>query len=317
MLAQEALPVLALLLLVGSVLFLAVCAVATTSNAPPVTGGPGDLLEAAFLAGGPGRVADTVVCTMREDGRVAIDGADRLHVVRPVSHAPVEGELLALCGPEWSRPLGELRAALMRSASVQAVGDALAARGLLWRPEQRATWRIAGRVNVAAFFFAVLSFVAPLFLGGGGAPSGTQFALPPVAMLSLAAGRALAPSRSRLTRAGRRALRALRRQNPWAYGHGGTATGASLLAVGGLLALPDTELRTRLRDAARASGDASSGRSAEWGASFDTDSSGGASWCGSSGGGGGCGSSGCGGSGGCGGGGGGGGGCGGGGSSGG
>ncbi|MEK8172863.1 TIGR04222 domain-containing membrane protein [Streptomyces sp. M19] len=47
-------------------------------------------MEAAFLSGGPGQVADTVICRMRSDGRLAIGGPGVVSVRQPVAHHPVE-----------------------------------------------------------------------------------------------------------------------------------------------------------------------------------------------------------------------------------
>ena len=161
-----------------SLVLLAASAVHTNAGAPRVVGEPPrDMLEAAFLAGGPGRVADTVLCSMRQDGRLAVDGGN-VRVIRPVGMVPVARELLALCGPEWGRPLKSLRVELMRSPSVQVFGDALAQRGLLWRPDQRKLWRIASKLHTSVCMTAVLLFILPRWLGGA-APSGVEFAVIP------------------------------------------------------------------------------------------------------------------------------------------
>jgi hypothetical protein len=109
-----------------------------------------DLYEAAFLAGGPGRVADTVVIALCERGTLlmrasrvrAADTARREDVTRH----PLEGTVLGLC--DRSRSTAHVRIAVVRSPEVEAIGQRLAALGLVTSVRHRATR--AGRRRLRA-----------------------------------------------------------------------------------------------------------------------------------------------------------------------
>ncbi|MEU6707258.1 TIGR04222 domain-containing membrane protein [Streptomyces wuyuanensis] len=111
---------------------------------------PLDRYEAAFLAGGPGRVADTVVITLCERGTLlmrasrvrAADAARRGDVTRH----PLERTVLDLC--DRSRRTAQVRIAVVRSAEVEAIGQRLAALGLVTSVRHRTTR--AGRRRLRA-----------------------------------------------------------------------------------------------------------------------------------------------------------------------
>ncbi|WP_313956476.1 TIGR04222 domain-containing membrane protein [Streptomyces sp. SAJ15] len=279
-----------------------------------------DLMEAAFLAGGPGRVADTVLCGMCVDGRLSIGGPGVVSVRRSVARQPVEEALLQ----EYARaPHGAwaaLRTALTCGPAVQGIGDRLAGRGLLVPPGAMRRWHRLGTLQtrvcgaalvlalvlsvvggVADFGFAAFLSLLPALLGGAVAGAGCR---------TLAV--------RRITRAGRRALVAYRLESGYtgpgvgagsrhgrarggANGGGpGAATPAAVVvALGGPAALtyvPD--LRDQLLQARRADAAATGSGSDVWtGVEIHVD------WCGSTGdggsgsdggGGGGCGASFCG-----------------------
>ncbi|MEI5097943.1 TIGR04222 domain-containing membrane protein [Streptomyces sp. PmtG] len=119
-----------------------------------------DAYEAAFLAGGPGRVADAALAALQEAGHVGIAHPGVVGVA-PGAFArhPVEHAVLATYAAAPSGALNWLRAAVMRAPAVQAIGDALTARGLMVPPDPMRPWRRR------AFAFALLCVaVVPLGL---------------------------------------------------------------------------------------------------------------------------------------------------------
>ncbi|MEU1792053.1 TIGR04222 domain-containing membrane protein [Streptomyces sparsogenes] len=278
-----------------------------------------DLLEAAFLEAGPGRVADTVICAMHADGRLAVGGPGVVSVRQPIARDPVEHALLEVHAQAPHGGLALLRSQLMRHRAVQAIGYRLAERGLLVLPEKINFWRRLAAVQTVAA-------VAGVFLGiwgtsveeSGGYDGGVPliFRMFPALFGAFLIGVICAASnRKRITAAGKRALRAYREDLAYATAEprGGTpprtgarvASVAEIVALTGVGALAADELlrdqlleahRTQAAAAASAGSSASSGSSGSSGSSSSCGTSG--SWCGTSGSGSGCGSSSCGGGGG-------------------
>lgn len=239
---------------------------AETPGGPSTAGRrPLDLMEAAFLAGGPGRVADTVLYAMRADGRLRISRDGCVRVVTPVGRTPVERALLTLCGsggpvdsplggtlagPGPGRSLRTLRTSLTLSSSVLEIGDGLSRRGLLRQAaEQDDRWHFAARLHkgvcAGVLALTLLSFASAPDPGAGPLlAAGT--ALLPASVL----GEVLAP-RHCLTREGSAALAELERHTPRAAPAGDGPRAASVLALRGTSSLPDRELRAQLAEAAR------------------------------------------------------------------
>ncbi|MFE7135412.1 TIGR04222 domain-containing membrane protein [Streptomyces sp. NPDC057638] len=90
-----------------------------------------DPYEAAFLTGGPGRVADAAIAAMEADGRLEVGEPGIVAVRRAEATHPVERAVLHRLEVADSGSLNDLRYALRRSQAVQAIGDGLAARRLL------------------------------------------------------------------------------------------------------------------------------------------------------------------------------------------
>ncbi|WP_326596079.1 TIGR04222 domain-containing membrane protein [Streptomyces sp. NBC_01803] len=246
-------------------------------------GVPATVYEVAFLTGGSRRVATTVLCAMWEKRRISVEG-DRVRVLLPTADDEVERALLG-CFTSWDESLPEIRAALIRSAAVQAIGDRVAARGLLWRPELYRPWRRAAMLSRLLLF--VLVPVAAIT---------TEYWAIPVAVVGVFTGMFLSAPRGMVTNAGRSALIGLRRNKPFAS-HGL----AALVAMSGTAAVPDAALRSQLSATVRTGAGTGTGGSSSttWSAACGA-SGGGGSGSGSGGGSGG-GSS-CGGGSGCGGG---------------
>ncbi|BBJ40323.1 hypothetical protein SSPO_030410 [Streptomyces antimycoticus] len=266
----------------------------------PVDARAYDLLEAAFLAGGPGRTADTVISAMYTEGRLAIGDPGVVSVRQPIARGPVEEDLLRLCAGSPHGALKWLRRELMRSASVQAIGDRLAGRGLMVRPDALRFWRRAARAQNT--LCAVGVFLAIMMTSGSVADDGLPliFAIAPALFTGfLIGGICAGAAKRRLTAAGKRALVAYRRESgvgerrhALSVGHPATVPVAVVVALTGAATLTDDPLlRKQLLDAQKVP--SGSGSSSDSGSSGTSDYGGG-SWCG--GGGSGCGGSSCGGS---------------------
>ncbi|MGG7570860.1 TIGR04222 domain-containing membrane protein [Streptomyces sirii] len=87
--------------------------------------------EAAFLAGGPGRVVDAAVAGMHEDGLLAVGGPGVVTVRGAAARDAVEAAVVDAVLRTPGGALAAVRIEAMRSPAVQGVGDRLAARGLL------------------------------------------------------------------------------------------------------------------------------------------------------------------------------------------
>ncbi|MBH0244252.1 TIGR04222 domain-containing membrane protein, partial [Streptomyces cavourensis] len=112
-------------------------AVASRSGRRTPVGAPypvRDLYEAAFLNGGPARVADTALTTLYGDGRVLIGGPGIVSVRHEQAHDPVERAVFQVLATAPSGALHAVREAVMRHPAVQEIGDRLAERGLLVPP---------------------------------------------------------------------------------------------------------------------------------------------------------------------------------------
>jgi uncharacterized protein (TIGR04222 family) len=290
----------------GTTLWLLAAGIAGRSSAPRAMPGwtPQSVLEAAFLIGGPRRVVDTVISTMHEDGRVLVMPHGRLRVVRPAANS-VESAVFVACGRELQADLKEIRAAIMRSPEVQEIGDGLAARGLLYRPDSIRHWRLAARVQNSTCYFTCFALIGSIFIMGqvnvpGEGPNVTPvFAVFFGAMVASLIGGLLAPS-GRLTTAGKSVVARLRRSNPWVPKRTAASGPAvpALVAIGGAEVLAPGTLRDELMAGVAVAGGGRGFFGPGSSSGTSSSDSGGAAWCGSSGGGGGCGASSCGGSGG-------------------
>ncbi|MCY0940851.1 TIGR04222 domain-containing membrane protein [Streptomyces antarcticus] len=267
----------------------------------PPAPGPGsglhDLSEAAFLSGGPGGVVDTALVSLLVDGRLVVGGPGIVHV-RPGARAADTAERAVLQAHQGAASgwLYQVRYAAMLDPAVQETGDALAARGLLSPPGSGRTWRRWALVQTVVCVVLIpvslpLTFLA-YALGSGPA---VPFAVKVVPALfggivaaRIAAGRA----RSRLTPAGGRTLRELRRS------YANDPTPHVRTALFGLRGLRDPFLRQQLVPAARGTrlaaaqvrGRRTGHRFPDHGSSADVLP---VLWCAGSGGGGGGGSGGC------------------------
>ncbi|MFD7896420.1 TIGR04222 domain-containing membrane protein [Streptomyces sp. NPDC059568] len=216
-------------------------------------GGPvHDVMEAAFLGGGPGRVADAAIAGMHADGRMVIGGPSIVSVPHPVARNEVEQAVIQEHAMAPSGALHTLRLAVMRGPAVQRVGDALAARGLLVPPAEARGPRRWGGIQAlvcfiglpVCFVLAIMVFVAGS-VPGDGSPAG--FSLLPTLFAGVVVGMVCSSvTGRRITAAGQRALREFVAAHPY----GGGASADRLVAAYGITALPDPVLQRQLRAAA-------------------------------------------------------------------
>ncbi|MGA4838979.1 TIGR04222 domain-containing membrane protein [Streptomyces sp. G45] len=231
-----------------AVLAVTVCAARrfTGVRSAPAATSVHDPYEAAFLGGGPGRAVDAALTALHEDGRLAV--ADPGVVgVRPgaVARHPVEGAVLAAYAGAPSGALHWLRAAAMRAPAVQALGDGLAARGLLVPPAPLGVWRrrvfaymlvcLAG-LPLAGVLWATSDAEAPVD------PFLVALVMVPGVWAGILCSRVAA---DRTTRSGRLALRLYRRRTR------DESSAPREVAVRGLRGVRDTALRQRLAQARR------------------------------------------------------------------
>ncbi|MFH9740416.1 TIGR04222 domain-containing membrane protein [Streptomyces roseolus] len=245
-----------------------------------IRGGPSgpvrDVHEAAFLAGGPGRVADTALAAMHLDGRIVIGGPGVVAVVHRIAHDPVERAVLDSHAAAPSGSLRALRLAVMTHPAVQEIGDDLSARGLVTLPGPRRTlrrWCVGLLVgSVLLFPVGIVATVAEFTVGGPTAPFFVK--LLPLFFVCFATALICGTTYTRpVSTAGLAALAAYRS----AHGYGGVNT----VALGGIRAVPDRDLFERLRDAARPDGAVRGSRS-RTGSPYSSDTTAAAAvvmWC--------------------------------------
>ncbi|WP_344335336.1 TIGR04222 domain-containing membrane protein, partial [Kitasatospora putterlickiae] len=199
------------------------------------------LLDAAFLAGGPGRVFDTALVRMHRGGHVVVSRARLVTLTTDKPYDQVEREIVDAIGPTRSRDLGSLRTAVMRSPGVQAIGDELAGRGLLRDPVKLRRARTAHRsIWPALLLTAVVTAAA--YLLDSGEPGYDHPALW-IPLVLLAFGLVSLPAtrlpKGRITPAGRRQLGLVDDGKRWTPRHGARNADAAVLgaiALGGLAA---------------------------------------------------------------------------------
>ncbi|MBM7173871.1 TIGR04222 domain-containing membrane protein [Streptomyces sp. G44] len=252
-----------LLMALSSVGLIRAVVAAGRAQDPAAGGGPDDedagafvrgTAEAAFLSGGPARLTDAVLAGLHEDGRLVVAGPGVVGLVRPTARNAVEQAVLDAHAAAPGGALHWLRTAVMRSRPVQETGDALAARGLVMRPEPRRTcrrWAAAQLFGTFAGFAsaAMLTMVeyadAPFEDGGFDRVSDGLLALVPAGVVGFAVALACASAvEKQLTGAGRRALGEY-------VASAGHLTGAAHLVATRGLAAAHPDLRAQLIAAAR------------------------------------------------------------------
>ncbi|WP_327352631.1 TIGR04222 domain-containing membrane protein [Streptomyces sp. NBC_01304] len=237
----------------GSVLALGL-ALGSVRQAQPTLRGPAEVydpLEAAFLSGGPGRVVDSAIAGLHEDGRLRIAGPGIVAVVRPEARNQVEAAVFDVHAAAPNGALHTLRIGVMRRGAVQSIGEGLAQRGLMVRPGSSGT--VPGWA-AGLFALSFLSLPLAVVLTALQYADDTDLAdeLPliakvfPAILLGFISSIVIAvKAKRRITPAGRSALRRYRS----AYGHHPSAV--LRVALAGINGIHDAELRAQLGPAAR------------------------------------------------------------------
>ncbi|WP_030719806.1 TIGR04222 domain-containing membrane protein [Streptomyces sp. NRRL S-237] len=211
-----------------------------------------DLSEAAFLVGGPGTVVDAALVSMLGDGRLVVGGPGIVQV-HPAARAvdPAERAVLQAHRAAPSGWLYQVRYGAMCDPAVQEIGGALADRGLITPPgsglRRVRRWGLIQAVVCALLLFPVslvLTVVALALDSGHGVPFIAKVAV--VLVGGIVVGLVCAArAKSRVTKAGARALRAIR------SAHLNDRTPHVQTALFGLRGLRDPYLRQQLVPAVR------------------------------------------------------------------
>jgi uncharacterized protein (TIGR04222 family) len=119
------------------------------------------LYEAAFLSGGPGRVADLTLVSMARQRRLLLAHTGWATVVDPRGRDEMERSVIGAIGPEGQSPLAPVRSAAARGDAVRGLADRLVRAGLAV-PDGARTTVAAGvrQVRAAAVAVLVLGCVA-------------------------------------------------------------------------------------------------------------------------------------------------------------
>ncbi|WP_308404122.1 TIGR04222 domain-containing membrane protein [Streptomyces sp. SKN60] len=175
------------------------------------------VLEAAYLAGGPLRVADLTLVSLHRARLVLLAHTGWATVVDAAGgRDELERTVLGAIGPDGQSPIPAVRPLVAEAACVRALADGLVARGLaLPEPARRAT--VAGGRGLRAAFLLTLGLgaaAAMLVPEGERGPVLAWFALPLLAAgLCLLVARADAPG-CWASPAGRRLLAELSPRDP-------------------------------------------------------------------------------------------------------
>ena len=203
------------------------------------------LYEAAFLSGGPGRVADLTMVSMARQRRLLLAHTGWATVVDPRGRDDMERSVIGAIGPEGQSRIAPVRAAAASADAVAGLGDRLVDAGLAVPAHARTTVAAGVRqVQLAAVAVLVLGAVALLVPDPPDMPRGLValwFALPLALTLScLAIARVEAHPYSRwASPAGQRLLGALTRR----ASNGDDRTYLTTVAVRGVRAIGEPDLR--------------------------------------------------------------------------
>ena len=203
------------------------------------------LYEAAFLSGGPGRVADLTMVSMARQRRLLLAHTGWATVVDPRGRDDMERSVIGAIGPEGQSRIAPVRAAAASADAVAGLGDRLVDAGLAVPAGARTTVAAAVRqVQLAAVAVLVLGAIALLVPAQPDMPRGLValwFALPLALTLScLAIARVEAHPYSRwASPAGQQLLGALTRHVSYDNDH----TYLTTVAVRGVRAIGEPDLR--------------------------------------------------------------------------
>ncbi|MFB7597868.1 TIGR04222 domain-containing membrane protein [Streptomyces sp. NPDC056160] len=204
------------------------------------------LYEAAFLSGGPSRVADVTLVSMARQRRLLLAHTGWATVVDPRGRDEMERSVIRAIGPGGQSRIAPVRSAAAAADPVRSLADRLVSAGLAV-PEGEGSTVAAGmrQVRTAALAVAVLAVTALLLPGPTGMPRtlvALWFLLPLALTLScLAIARVEIHPYSRwASPAGQRLLGTLARR---VRGTGDERTCLASVAVRGIRAIGEPELR--------------------------------------------------------------------------
>ncbi|MER6379111.1 TIGR04222 domain-containing membrane protein [Streptomyces sp. NPDC001250] len=202
------------------------------------------LYEAAFLSGGPSRVADVTLVSMARQRRLLLAHTGWATVVDPRGHDEIEQSVIGAIGPEGQSRIAPVRARAAGAEPVRRLADGLVDAGLAVSEDAGTTVGAAVRqVRAAALAVAVLGATALLLPIQTGTPRllvALWFALPLTLSLScLAIARFEVHPYSRwASPAGQRLLGALARRPA-----GDERSFLTSVAVRGIRAIGEPRLR--------------------------------------------------------------------------
>ncbi|MGC0328920.1 uncharacterized protein (TIGR04222 family) [Streptomyces sp. SAI-170] len=203
------------------------------------------LYEAAFLSGGPRRVADLTLVSMARQRRLLLAHTGWATVVDPRGRDEMERSVIGAIGPEGQSPIAPVRTAAAHADPVRALADRLVGAGLAVPEDGRPSVASALRqVQAAAVAVTVLGATALLLPVPADMPRPLMamwFALPLILTLSsLVIARFEARPYSRwASPAGQRLLGALARHT----GSGDDRAFLTSVAVRGVHAIGEPDLR--------------------------------------------------------------------------
>ncbi|MEU9236565.1 TIGR04222 domain-containing membrane protein [Streptomyces subrutilus] len=203
-----------------------------------------NLYEAAYLAGGPARVADLTLLSMHRQRRLLLAHTGWATVVDPVGRDAHERSVLGAFGPDGQSPVPELRSTVAADEAVRALAERLGEAGLALPADTLLGVGNGVRAVRAATLLVLAMAAAALAAPAEGSTTTivlAWFALP--LMLSagcLAIARFEAHPYSRwASPAGQRLLHTLERER-------GAGEPLTAVAVRGVRAVPDPGLRAAL-----------------------------------------------------------------------
>ncbi|MFG1700858.1 TIGR04222 domain-containing membrane protein [Nonomuraea sp. NPDC049309] len=202
--------------------------------------------ELGYLAGGPGRAAETVIAHLVSTGAARLSSGGRVHKVKASRTAgdPVEEAVAGVVARRSGLTVAALKAEVARSVAVGELGKNLAQEGLLLADRPRAWLRGWTRLLLWAGVAALAGFVVTLVSLFGGPGTYGLIALLVFGGTAVAAGIALRGHRrymrAPLTPSGRAALAAARRADD-------ARDEPVSIALNGVNAVRDTRLRVELR----------------------------------------------------------------------
>ncbi|SER24053.1 TIGR04222 domain-containing protein [Streptomyces sp. yr375] len=207
------------------------------------------LYEAAFLSGGPGRVADLTMVSMARQRRLLLARTGWATVVDPRGRDEMERSVIGAIGPEGQSRIAPVRAAASAADAVRGLADRLVSAGLAV-PDGARTTVAAGvrQVRVAAVVVLALGATALLVPATPDMPRdlvALWFALPLALTLScLAVARVeVHPYARWASPAGQRLLGALARRTGGTGALGDDRTFLTSVAVRGIRAVGEPDLR--------------------------------------------------------------------------